>query len=1493
MKLKSQLHGIAYLSAALLLAIAMSIFTCQQALAQATQRTGTTRNVSSPLVPSTHDLSQGVKVPANFKFGRMLQHSPFQQSASGSTTNAKSVAKVPTPLKVPGRSVFYANAVSDSYMGLMSYTMTSPINFQTYTNFDKSIFNGGSTIKDGKLCGLYLDTSMESYGIIFIWYGWFDLQTGEYDGDLNTLHDTRLVALANATDPNTGEVFGEFYDASMQGHEFGYVDYDKQTRTKIADAKNLYVAMGITSDGAAYGITDGGDLYEIDRTNGEEIYIGSTGVNPTSSDGMYYNQGGVIDPKTDTFYWASTDGNMDCALYSVDLDNGKATKIEDSPYQQVALNVLPPAAEDKAPGAVSNLALNFEGPSTSGTVTFTMPTKTFDTDTQLTGSIGYQVSVNGKVAKTGTANPGANVSVSLTNIQEGVTQFSVVATNDVGNSPAQTISKYIGYDQPLPPTNVQLAAVGNTATLTWDAPTGSVHDGYMSDITYNVYRVQGSRQTLVRDGLTDRTTTFDIDRDGTLQNYSYTVEAVNHGVASERTKSNGVVAGEALDVPFFDDFNSNIDLYTVIDNNHDGSTWTWEDYRQAARYNYSEDNQGDDWLISPPINLKGGRNYVVSFKASGASERFAERFEAKWGQAPTVAGMNLQLVPSTRLNSSEYSTYEQTVTPTSDGVYYFGIHATSPRGSFYLYIDSLSVREGADPLSPAAVTDLKATPDQTGELSVTLTFNLPTLAVNGSQLKDITKVEVLKGEKNVIWTSDGTLTPGQAMTVVDNNAVEGNNSYTVVAYNSAGKGLSTDASAVAGLDYPNAPEATAVDQQTSVKLTWGDITGVNGGVINQNDVAIWIYSMKDENTIDARIGAVAGKKEYTINGTSTDEGRQQYNWWSLRAYNMKGSSPSLSKTKLLVGEPYSLPYAQSFSNGSAGDKFIDFDKTSKNLTFDYVTNTAVDFDGGAIGISSSEAAKGDIILGKVKLPEGQPTVMSFAYKTATPVPVTLSVVAKLPDGTETEPLWTTDLSSSNSDAWKTASIVIPSSVAENRYIIPTLKADVTSPMASSQVVLIDRVQIQKPLQNDAAVDLNVPASVNKGQTVPVHVTVTNEGINDLTNATVTLKVDGKTIDERIVNSKLATMQSTSYTVDYKTSSLNDNSKLNIEASVTLTGDNNTENNSASASVSLQDAQVETPSNLSAKGNNPVHLNWTAPEGTSQETITDDFENYPAWAIDNFGDWKTVKVDNGVAAGITSQVTLPGQGTSYAFINWQPSDYFRTGQGLDPHSGLRCPAAFYQLTSDQTDVVDNDAWLISPRLSGKAQTISFWVDNLSDQTGTYGKENYEVYYSTSGTDTKDFIKIGETREQSSTEWTEVSIDLPEGARYFAVRHCTPAQSALCFMLDDATYERNVGADSYNIYRNGELIANVIGTSYDDNDNTSEGDIYQVTAVYPDGSESAPISTTVTGIKSVVLSGASKFDVYTVDGKLVRKDAKQLGGLKPGVYIINGQKIILRK
>ena len=1016
-----------------------------------------------------------IRVPKNFKFTRLVDYSALGGQPLAGTQQAKrAVQPMGVGLKAPQHSTFYANAWGD-YMGLMSYNPATPEDYLLYTQFDKSVFNAGSTIKDGKLCGIYLDQSMAEYGIIFLWYGWFDLQTGEYDGSLTPLSNKTLVAYATATDPNTGEVFGQFVDESMQRWEFGVADYDAQTRTTVAETNNLYVAMGITSRGDCYGITDDAKLYRIDRTTGRETLIGSTGVNLYDGSGQVYTQGAAIDPKTDIFYWAATDGQRQCTLYTVDLDDASVTRVGTSPYQQIAVNVLPPLAEDKAPAAVTDFAVSFDGPATSGTATFTLPTRTFDGDDALSGQLTYTITANGTTVATASAAPGAQVSVPLSGLQEGEVSFVLTSTNSVGKSPKATIETYVGYDKPFAPTNVTLKrGEDNTATLAWTAPQAGVHGGYIGQLTYNIYKVHADEQTLYRKGVT--TTSLDIALDGgtALSTYQYSVEAVNTTQTSDRTMSNNLVVGEALQVPYFEEFATGIDNYTVVDDNHDGNTWTWDGYYGAARYNADPDNKADDWLITPPIYMQKGRYYVVSYKARAARSYFPERLEVLWGKGASVDEMTDYITEETELDNTEYRLFEKVVTPQADGAYFFGFHAVSNPAAINIYIDSVSVRYGCDPASPAQVENLKATPDERGELKVNITFNLPVTTVDGSPLTQVTRYEVLKGDVVLAAQEGGDLQPGQAVSVMDENAVKGVNNYRVYCYNEAGQGARADAQANAGLDYPAPPVVHADDQGTQVRLYWDDITGLYGGVIYQGEVACRIYEMEDENTVTNQVGIVgSGTKEFTLTGLNTDEGTQDFRWWSVRAFNSLGSS-GFGKVSLLVGAPYELPFHQSFTNQNQGGHIV-VGTVGAGMDMGFTTYETFDGDNGALCFTAVQPDSCQVLFGKVATAQTTSPVMKFYYKSPADVPVRLIVSAKLPNGTETEALWMGDLAENEHETWQEVQFDLPDSLFQQRYFVPQLKVVADDALMDDQYIYIDNIIIGALADGISIID-NQPAA---------------------------------------------------------------------------------------------------------------------------------------------------------------------------------------------------------------------------------------------------------------------------------------------------------------------------------------------------------------------------------------------------------------------------------
>lgn len=225
--------------------------------------------------------------------------------------------------------------------------------------------------------------------------------------------------------------------------------------------------------------------------------------------------------------------------------------------------------------------------------------------------------------------------------------------------------------------------------------------------------------------------------------------------------------------------------------------------------------------------------------------------------------------------------------------------------------------------------------------------------------------------------------------------------------------------------------------------------------------------------------------------------------------------------------------------------------------------------------------------------------------------------------------------------------------------------------------------------------------------------------------------------------------------------------------------------------------------------------------------------------------------------------------------------------MKPHSGTHYLASFYSVENSQFIPADN--WLISPALPGEAQTISFWANNFNSP-GTKYTENFEVLYSTSGIALDDFKSTGKKFEATTGEWKEYTVNLPEGATYFAIHNNTA--DTYMFMLDDVTYTAGCGKVlGYNVYRDGKLLKRIEpNAELRITDNAPSGKhTYAVSTIYAGGESEATKSAVVTAIDGVSVDNGT-FDVYTVDGKRIAKGVTSLDGIARGLYIVNGKKVV---
>lgn len=528
-----------------------------------------------------------------------------------------------------------------------------------------------------------------------------NLKTGERKN--HGICDANLVTTSagTAVDPTTGLVYGIFWDSQYKNtRELGVVDYPNMSRTTIATIDQVLYGLCIDTKGQMYAINSDGNLVKVDKSNGDISTVGPTGIKPK------YMQAAAVDAYTNKMYWnaISKEGTWIC---EVDLATGSTTKLAqlDDKNEFSTMRVLPPEAEDKAPAPVSGLEADFIDGATTGTVSFTMPTESFD-GTPLQGELSYQISNADEILAEGSASAGEEVDKQVT-VADGEQVITVTASNKVGRSPAENVKRYVGYDTPEAPTDVVLAIDDNTAkaSLSWKAPVKGIHGGYIDTegLTYNITRLPDNEKAA--GGLSSTQWTETLEK-GSAKAYKYSVTACNHNRESEAAVSNPIVYGNGLETPWsctFDD-KSSLDLFTIVDANNDGNTWVWtRHHNQAAHYSYSETNDADDWLITPPLALKADHDYTISFEEEVLSNKYPEKMELCYGEGLNTDSYTVVMPVTTFLND-KYKTNTFNIRPQSDGDYRLAFHIVSDAFEGTMSIDNLSV----EPNPSAGVKGIEA-----------------------------------------------------------------------------------------------------------------------------------------------------------------------------------------------------------------------------------------------------------------------------------------------------------------------------------------------------------------------------------------------------------------------------------------------------------------------------------------------------------------------------------------------------------------------------------------------------------------------------------------------------------------------------------------------------------------------------------------------------------------------------------------------------------------
>ena len=114
--------------------------------------------------------------------------------------------------------------------------------------------------------------------------------------------------------------------------------------------------------------------------------------------------------------------------------------------------------------------------------------------------------------------------------------------------------------------------------------------------------------------------------------------------------------------------------------------------------------------------------------------------------------------------------------------------------------------------------------------------------------------------------------------------------------------------------------------------------------------------------------------------------------------------------------------------------------------------------------------------------------------------------------------------------------------------------------------------------------------------------------------------------------------------------------------------------------------------------------------------------------------------------------FPHEGENYTYIVFNPEaiqpGITSQNSSIAPRSGEKCLMSMY--SRDGRTYYDTDDWLISPMLSGEAQTILFWANNgQPDMTNVRYPQTIEVLYSDKTADHADSRSCLRSRSQAAS------------------------------------------------------------------------------------------------------------------------------------------------
>lgn len=413
------------------------------------------------------------------------------------------------------------------------------------------------------------------------------------------------------------------------------------------------------------------------------------------------------------------------------------------------------------------------------------------------------------------------------------------------------------------------------------------------------------------------------------------------------------------------------DLFTKV-KDMDGLYW-----------DFCFDAQGYAWFAQKYAGSDGivkGTNLV---KMDGNFNRISEvKMQSEWGEdINSIYFSTMYFDNSTGdlyyLPCSDYgSTSLYKVNPTtglSQSIAWFnqGNHFTG------LYIPYLTADNGA---APARVSGLDAQADLNGAMKDTIKWVTPSKTWAGDDLANLQSVKIYRknaGFATTELTKTADLIANSqllatvpateketAMSWVDENPIDGINTYYVLAANDKGNGVIDSIRCYMGIDVPGAVSNIMLEKNgTGVDISWtAPEKGANNGYIGTEGLSYKITRLPDnvvvaENVTDTK---------YTDNTL----GEQQSYSYTIQAVNAKGAGAIATSDPIMAGSALKTPISLAFDTQTDADRWST-NKMSNSIYFYYAGGWSDDYK-CMIGYGTSNGTvEGTLISPPLYLEEGK------------------------------------------------------------------------------------------------------------------------------------------------------------------------------------------------------------------------------------------------------------------------------------------------------------------------------------------------------------------------------------------------------------------------------------------------------------------------------------------------------------------------------------------